>query len=42
MYMAYKPDKIHKDLVVTQFNIIVREGCEVVGNIFEDGDLIDG
>ena len=42
IYMAYKPDKIHKDLVVTQFNIIVREGCEVVGNIFEDGDLIDG
>ena len=42
IYMAYNPNKLHKDLVVTQFNIIVREGCEVIGNIFEDGDLIDG
>lgn len=41
IYMAYKPDKIHKDLVVTQFNIVVREGCEVIGNIYEDKHLLE-
>lgn len=35
IYMAYNVDKINDPYVSTQFNVIWRNGCEVIGNIHD-------
>ena len=35
VYMAYNVDKINDPYVSTQFNVIWRNGCEVIGNIHD-------
>lgn len=35
VYMAYNVDKINDPYVSTQFNVIWRNGCKVVGNIHD-------
>lgn len=42
IYMAYNVDKINDPYVSTQFNIIWRNGCEVIGNIHDNQELLDG
>lgn len=36
IYMAYNVDKINDPYISTQFNVIWRNGCEVIGNICEN------
>jgi uncharacterized phage protein (TIGR01671 family) len=36
IYMAYNVDKINDPYVSTQFNVIWRNGCEVIGNIHDN------
>ena len=38
IYMAYNVDKINDPYVSTQFNVIWRNGCEVIGNIHDWGE----
>ena len=38
IYMAYNVDKINDPYVSTQFNVIWRNGCEVIGNIHDQED----
>ena len=40
IYMAYNVDKINDPYVSTQFNVIWRNGCEVIGNIHDDPELL--
>ena len=39
IYMAYNVDKINDPYVSTQFNVIWRNGCEVIGNIHDTSKL---
>lgn len=41
IYMAYNAEKINDLYVSTQFNIIWRNGCEVIGNIHDNKELIE-
>ena len=41
IYMAYNVDKINEPHISTQFNVIWRNGCEVIGNIYEDKELLN-
>lgn len=36
IYMAYNVDKINNPYVSTQFNVIWRNGCKVIGNIHDN------
>lgn len=38
IYMAYNVDKINNPYVSTQFNVIWRNGCKVIGNIHDQED----
>lgn len=38
VYMAYNVDKINDPYVSTQFNVIWRNGCKVIGNIHDQED----
>ena len=40
IYMAYNVDKINDPYVSTQFNVIWRNGCEIIGNIHDTPDLL--
>ena len=39
IYMAYNVDKINDPYVSTQFNVIWRNGCEVIGNIHDNKEI---
>ena len=41
IYMAYNVDKINDPYVSTQFNVIWRNGCEVIGNVHENYELME-
>ena len=43
IYMAYNVKDLHltKQEPSTQFNVIWKNGCEVIGNIYEDKDLLE-
>lgn len=41
IYMAYNVDKINDPYVSTQFNVIWRNGCEVIGNIHDNKELLN-
>ena len=41
IYMAYNVDKINDPYVSTQFNVIWRNGCEVIGNIHDNLELLE-
>ena len=41
IYMAYNAEKINDLYVSTQFNIIWRNGCEVIGNIPDKKELLE-
>lgn len=41
IYMAYNVDKINDPYVSTQFNVIWRNGCEVIGNIHDNPKLLE-
>lgn len=41
IYMAYNVDKINDPYVSTQFNVIWRNGCEVIGNIHDNQELLN-
>ena len=40
IYMAYNVDKINDPYVSTQFNVIWRNGCEVIGSIHDNPKLM--
>ena len=39
IYMAYNVDKINDPYVSTQFNVIWRNGCKVIGNIHDNKEI---
>ena len=41
IYMAYNPKNLMQNEPSTQFNIIWRDGCEIIGNIYENSDLLE-
>ncbi|MBO0486067.1 YopX family protein [Vagococcus fluvialis] len=43
IYMAYNADCLYltKQDPSTQFNIIWKDGCEVIGNIYENPELLE-
>ncbi|KAF5054004.1 YopX protein [anaerobic digester metagenome] len=41
IYMAYNVDKINDPYVSTQFNVIWRNGCEVIGSIHDNPELME-
>ena len=41
IYMAYNPKNLMQNDPSTQFNIIWKDGCEVVGNIYEPPELLE-
>ena len=42
IYMAYNVDKINDPYVSTQFNVIWRNGCEVISNIHDNVEPMEG
>lgn len=40
IYMAYNAEKINDLYVSTQFNVIWRNGCKVIGNIHDNPELL--
>ena len=41
IYMAYNTKNLMQNDPSTQFNIIWKDGCEVVGNIYESQELLE-
>lgn len=41
IYMAYNPKHLTQNGPSTQFNVIWKDGCEIVGNIFENKELLE-
>jgi uncharacterized phage protein (TIGR01671 family) len=41
IYMAYNVDRINDPYVSTQFNVIWRNGCEVIGSIHDNPELME-
>lgn len=44
IYMAYLVEHLHRKIKepMTQFNVIWRNGCEVIGNIHDNPNLLGG
>ena len=40
IYMAYNPKNLMQNDPSTQFNIVWKDGCEVIGNIYENPELL--
>ena len=40
IYMAYDPKNLMQNDPSTQFNIIWKDGCEVIGNVYEHNHLL--
>jgi len=41
IYMAYNPKNLMQNDPSTQFNIIWKDGCEIIGNIYEHSYLLE-
>ncbi|HFH9833952.1 TPA: YopX family protein [Streptococcus suis] len=41
IYMAYNPKNLMQNDPSTQFNVIWRDGCEIIGNIYQNPELVE-